>query len=516
MKKMRCTLVAFGLAWAFGIPLQASVGTDEGRPVGVAPGSWERATAIEGRCPSFSWAAVDGAIGYQLAVYEARGAREGHARPVLLEKLPRGVSGWLPDLDRCLQPGRYAWAVRAETAEGWGEWSKPRLFEVRVPDVTLEMRQAAEQVLGQWLAEARISAIEAAALREAPLVPASPASPLSATIRPPQPANFTPIPCQAGSEVFADVPATHPFCSWIQQFYRDRITGGCSTNPLSYCPDAPVTRGQMAVFLERAIHLREPEVEAGAAHTCGLLSNRSLVCWGENGYGQSTPPAGTFTQVSGGNAHTCGVKSDGTAACWGDNSSGQSTPPAGTFTQVSAGGSHTCGVKSDGTAACWGDNGFGQSTPPAGTFTQVSAGAIHTCGVKSDGTAACWGGNSFGQSTPPVGTFTQVSADDAHTCGVKSDGTAACWGHNGAGQSTPPVGTFTQVSAGFRHTCGVKSDGAAACWGFNSSGQSTPPVGTFTQVSAGNAHTCGVKSDGTAACWGDNGFGQSTPPPRFP
>ncbi|MEN6300767.1 MAG: RCC1 domain-containing protein, partial [Anaerolineaceae bacterium] len=44
-----------------------------------------------------------------------------------------------------------------------------------------------------------------------------------------------------------------------------------------------------------------------------------------------------------GEAHTCAIKSDGTLACWGENANGQSTPPIGTFTQVSAGGSHTCG-----------------------------------------------------------------------------------------------------------------------------------------------------------------------------
>ncbi|PYP95483.1 MAG: hypothetical protein DMD34_06665, partial [Gemmatimonadetes bacterium] len=50
-----------------------------------------------------------------------------------------------------------------------------------------------------------------------------------------------------------------------------------------------------------------------------------------------------------GGFHTCGLKTDGTVACWGDDYYGQATPPAGTFAQVSAGGSHTCGLKTDGT-----------------------------------------------------------------------------------------------------------------------------------------------------------------------
>jgi hypothetical protein len=55
------------------------------------------------------------------------------------------------------------------------------------------------------------------------------------------------------------------------------------------------------------------------------------------------------------------VKSDGTLACWGNNADGQSTPPAGIFTQVGAGTWHTCGVKNNGGFICWGDNTSGQS-----------------------------------------------------------------------------------------------------------------------------------------------------------
>ncbi len=83
------------------------------------------------------------------------------------------------------------------------------------------------------------------------------------------------------------------------------------------------------------------------------------------------------------------------------DASGQSTPPAGTFENVSAGWGHTCGVTSTGSVECWGMDGRGQSTPPAGTFETVSAGSYHTCGVTTSGSVECWGRNGFGQSTPP-------------------------------------------------------------------------------------------------------------------
>jgi hypothetical protein len=108
--------------------------------------------------------------------------------------------------------------------------------------------------------------------------------------------------------------------------------------------------------------------------------------------------------VSAGGYHTCGLRTDGTIACWGENYSGEATPPAGAFTQVSAGGNHTCGLKTDGTIACWGDNFYGQATPPAGTFTQVSAGGGFTCALERDASVACWGSAAIAQTPAPVAT----------------------------------------------------------------------------------------------------------------
>jgi hypothetical protein len=53
---------------------------------------------------------------------------------------------------------------------------------------------------------------------------------------------------------FADVPATHPFARWIEELAAEAITAGCGINPLRYCPEAAIDRGQMAVFLLRARH----------------------------------------------------------------------------------------------------------------------------------------------------------------------------------------------------------------------------------------------------------------------
>jgi S-layer family protein len=54
--------------------------------------------------------------------------------------------------------------------------------------------------------------------------------------------------------IFTDVPVGYWAAPYIEQIYADSITAGCSLSPLSYCPDAPLNRAQMAVFLLRAKH----------------------------------------------------------------------------------------------------------------------------------------------------------------------------------------------------------------------------------------------------------------------
>jgi hypothetical protein len=60
-------------------------------------------------------------------------------------------------------------------------------------------------------------------------------------------ARFVPPACTG---VFPDVPCPSQFADWIEQLAAEGITGGCGSG--NYCPDNPVTRQQMAVFLLKA------------------------------------------------------------------------------------------------------------------------------------------------------------------------------------------------------------------------------------------------------------------------
>lgn len=53
-----------------------------------------------------------------------------------------------------------------------------------------------------------------------------------------------------------DVPTSHPFFRFVEALAASGVTGGCGAG--SFCPDTPVTRGQMAVFLATALGMHFP------------------------------------------------------------------------------------------------------------------------------------------------------------------------------------------------------------------------------------------------------------------
>jgi hypothetical protein len=63
---------------------------------------------------------------------------------------------------------------------------------------------------------------------------------------------WAPLPCTTAT--FSDVPCSSPFAPWIEELVRRNVTGGCGQG--IYCPQSPITRGQMAVFLGVVFALR--------------------------------------------------------------------------------------------------------------------------------------------------------------------------------------------------------------------------------------------------------------------
>ena len=60
------------------------------------------------------------------------------------------------------------------------------------------------------------------------------------------------------SATFSDVPTSHPFFQYVEALAASGITAGCQAAPPLFCPDQALTRGQMAVFLSKALGLYWP------------------------------------------------------------------------------------------------------------------------------------------------------------------------------------------------------------------------------------------------------------------
>ena len=324
---------------------------------------------------------------------------------------------------------------------------------------------------------------------------------------------------------------------------------------------------------------------AGGTHTCVVIS-ANVYCWGGNGSGQlgindtidrGDVPGGlgyfqpitqlgtgrTATALSAGGDHTCALLDNGTVKCWGANGSGQL-------------GLGNTTARGDGIGAM-GDSLPAVSLGTGRTALAVAAGANHTCALLDNHQVKCWGANALGQlglgDTNPRGdganelgdnlptvslgtgrTATALTAGNNHTCALLDNGTVKCWGSNGSGQlglgDTNPRGdganelgdnlptvslgtghTALTVSGGGTHTCARLENSQVKCWGNNDSGQlglgDTNPRGdganelgdnlptvdlgtgrTSAAVTAGADHTCAELDDGDVKCWGWNADGE--------
>jgi len=282
------------------------------------------------------------------------------------------------------------------------------------------------------------------------------------------------------------------------------------------------------------------KIVSGSGHSCVLLADQTVQCWGGNEQGQlgdggsdnqplPVPVAGlgSVIDVSAGGIHTCAVLADGSARCWGYGYQRQLGNPAYTgpartpvpvigltnATGLSAAYSQTCALRGDGSVWCWGTAGFvGNSvaTPIEGVTSAiaVAAGVDHGCALTTAGNVMCWGGNRSGQLgdgttntrtvaalVPGINDAIAVGAGDQTSCALRRNGTVYCWGSGSQGQlgfvgadstspiAVPSINDASALAVGFAHACVLRSGGKATCWGASGSGATgvlqvvpTPPT----------------------------------------
>eukprot|EP00798_Chlamydomonas_sp_ICE-L_P017434 gene17434-23737_t len=360
-------------------------------------------------------------------------------------------------------------------------------------------------------------------------------------------------------------------------------------------------------------------ITAGLTHTCAIFRNGRVKCWGEldlvgessySSYNYKTLPdvrnhvelgsGRTATTIASGVSHTCAILDNGHLKCWGDNDIGQLgiNSKGNNFvadlnaTAIAGGADHTCAILVTGKLKCWGSNNWGQlgiggrelgkscvdteADVPAvdlgtgRTAIAIAAGSSHTCALLDNGSMKCWGYNNFGQlglndivtrrdvgdALPAVdlgtsGTATAIAAGGSHTCAILNNGDLKCWGSNIAGQlgqgdtatrranagddmAAVDLGTgrtATAIAVGAVHTCALLDNGNLKCWGYNENGQlglsdtasrgkdvgqmgdNLPVVDLGTDLTASvitsrGQHTCALLDNGSMKCWGQNNAGQ--------
>jgi alpha-tubulin suppressor-like RCC1 family protein len=279
------------------------------------------------------------------------------------------------------------------------------------------------------------------------------------------------------------------------------------------------------------------QLSAGAHHSLALLSNGTVMAWGQDNFGQlgdgktagfsSTPVPVTglsgATQVSAGDGHSLALLSNGTVMAWGENAFGQ------------------LGI---------GKLSTGSAVPvPVHGLTgvrAVAAGDRDSFAILADGTVMAWGDNSHDQlgngrqsdtATTPVKVngltgVVALASDGLHTIALLKAGTVATWGFETLGNGTndqslipvpvPNLAKVTAVTAGQGFDLALLANGTVKGWGFNTIGElgigntdplllSPVPVSGLTGITAitsGSFFSLARTTSGTLVGWGDNAFGQ--------
>jgi alpha-tubulin suppressor-like RCC1 family protein len=201
---------------------------------------------------------------------------------------------------------------------------------------------------------------------------------------------------------------------------------------------------------------------AGYAHGLALFADGTVFGFGNNDFGQATPPFGVtnFNGIGAGAYHSLGVLTDGTVVSWGDNYQNHRVVPTGLSNVVAVAGGyhHSLALRSDGTVIAWGLNGDGQVSVPVGlsNVVAIAAGSFHSLALRKDGTVVAWGRKDHGQASVPTGAsnVVAIAAGYQHSLALKDDGTVLGWGAHGSGEATPPASLTNAVAlaAGYQHS----------------------------------------------------------------
>lgn len=295
------------------------------------------------------------------------------------------------------------------------------------------------------------------------------------------------------------------------------------------------------------------QLALGYSHSCALVSNAgpdNVKCWGRNHRGQlgigntldrghsasdlgSNLPfvqlGGRAKQISTKSSHTCAVLENSTVKCWGSNFYGQlglgdaesrgdgmgemgAALPAVNLganrvaKAVTAGGGFSCAILDNGTVKCWGKNGDNDERGNLGTeWCEDNNNKVGPCGAPPYGEWVIGYGtelDQMGDALPIVNlgaglTAKAIDAGTSHVCAILNNDRVKCWGDATYGQ----LGLGSTLDRGAR---AAEMGDALPVLDFGT-------VSTASDLAIGHYHGCAVQRDadpiGKLKCWGYNQFG---------
>jgi E3 ubiquitin-protein ligase HERC3 len=221
---------------------------------------------------------------------------------------------------------------------------------------------------------------------------------------------------------------------------------------------APAQMGDNLPALDLGSGHSARAVSAGAYHACAIRDDGALYCWGAGADGKTGLGDGTIRLVpapvelgtgrrvkaiAAAHNHTCAILDNDSLKCWGYNAWGQlglgditshgndpqemgdylpavNLGSGRTAKAVALGDVHTCAILDDDSVKCWGRNPDGQ----LGLGDQVSRG---------------FGAGQMGDALPRVNlgtgrTAKAIAAGSGLTCALLDNDAVKCWGRNFFGQ----------------------------------------------------------------------------------
>ena len=237
--------------------------------------------------------------------------------------------------------------------------------------------------------------------------------------------------------------------------YNGQLGIGDNTGSKQKIGDAVNEMGDDLNYVDLGTNRTAKQVSVGGGHTCAILDNDLVKCWGRNNNGQ----LGIYTN---------GSNIGDNEGEMGDSLSYVNLGTGRTAKQITSGDDHTCAILDNDLVKCWGTNNFGvlgigggQSTyTPSSvnlgagqTANSIDTTGQHVCVLLNNAEVRCWGRNIEGQlgtgsssnsanspqnveayGHPNTRDVVAIKAGDMHTCAVLEDFSLSCWGKNGDGQ----------------------------------------------------------------------------------